>query len=172
MISLFKRWSNFRQVLSLNMKRTLSAGYWVVLLIGVGLFFIVCLINYFNESEDRMGATGVWVLVTIPALLMAIYLGMNAVLQECESRTLEVIFASSTSRYTIWLSRMGAVYLSTMSIVVLLCVLSFVFITDFPVFLYIVNVFFPLFFSNDAAVLLICARAHFLYCSCVIDVVG
>ena len=148
------RFRNFTQLLSLNMKRTLSAGYYVVLLIAVAVFAIVCLINYFGQGEEKMTANGVWYLITLCPTAVAVFLGMSAVIQEGESRTLEVLFASSTSRYSIWLSRMGTIYLATAGVVVLLAVLSFIFIADFPLLPYVLNALFPLVMFANLALLL------------------
>ena len=145
---------NFYEILSLNMKRTLSAGYYVVLAVGVGIFVVVCLINYFNDSDDRMTSNGIWILITMFPSAVAVFLGMSTIIQEGESRTLEVLFASSTSRYAIWFSRMGTVYLATGGVVVLLSVLSFIFIADFPFLLYIFNALFPLLWFTNLALLL------------------
>jgi hypothetical protein len=82
----------------------------VVWFLGAMLLYIgiVYTVNYTIESDDRMGLHEIYIMVmTMPLLVLALYLNMQVVITEKEQRTLEVMFTTAGSRYKVWLLRLG-----------------------------------------------------------------
>lgn len=83
----------------------------------IGLMYAV---NYQLPTRERMEPEDVYIIImTMPLLVLAVYLNMQAIVTEKEQRTLEVMFTTAGSRYKVWLLRLGTLN-------ILLCLLTFV----------------------------------------------
>jgi hypothetical protein len=87
--------------------------------------------------------------LTPPLMLLAIYLGMSAFAFEIDERTIEGVFTVSGSRYRPWLVRIATVVAFLIAGDLLLAVLTWVFLLDFPVLSVAANALVPvlLYFS-------------------------
>ena len=94
---------------------------------GVLLYVVVSyFINYNQQLNDRLTQRGILVvLVEIPLLVLTIFLNMQLVGAEKDSRTLELLFTMSGSRYKVWLLRLGTINGLLFGFAILLSLVAF-----------------------------------------------
>jgi ABC-type transport system involved in multi-copper enzyme maturation permease subunit len=154
------RIGSWLQLFRLCLKVTFSTRYWFLLVGGLVYFVIIWLMNAFGDG-DPYGPMDVQnMILAMPGVFLAILLGMQLVLQERETGTIEVMFAISRSRYRIWLLKALTVYIAIFILQVMLAVLTYVFITDFPFLPVLLNSMVPaLFFGNLTVLFSIVTRS-------------
>ena len=159
MTTVRNRLGSWLQLFRLCLKVTFSTRYWFLLVGGFVYFVIVWLMNAFGDGE--MGPTGVLNgMLALPGVFIAVLLGMNLVLQERETGTIEVMFAISRSRYRVWILKALTVYIAIFILHLMLAVLTFVFITDFSFFSVLLNSMVPaLLFGNLTVLLSVATRS-------------
>jgi len=136
------------QLFRLCLKVTFSTRYWFLLVGGLVYFVIVWLIHAFGD-EPYTPLEVLNMILTPPGVFLSILLGMQLVLQERETGTIEVMFAISRSRYRVWLLKALTVYIAIFVLHLMLAGLTWVFITDFAFWPVLLNSMVPaLLFGN------------------------
>ncbi|MBI4550738.1 MAG: hypothetical protein HY710_00575 [Candidatus Latescibacteria bacterium] len=75
------------------------------ILLYLGILYAV---NYRLAMNDRMDLETIYLMVmTMPLLVLTLYLHMQVIITEKEQRTLEVMFTTAGSRHKVWLVRLG-----------------------------------------------------------------
>jgi ABC-type transport system involved in multi-copper enzyme maturation permease subunit len=148
------------QLFRLCLKVTFSTRYWFLLVGGLVYFVILWLLNAFGDG-DPYGPTDVLNgILAAPGVFLAILLGMQLVLQERETGTIEVMFAISRSRYRVWLLKSLTVYIAIFVLLLMLSVLTYITITDFPFLPVLLNSMVPaLVFGNLTVLFSIVTRS-------------
>jgi len=154
-ISLKEHLINIYQNIKLNEKFIFSQRFFFFFA-GVLVYFIIfCVVNYFESSAERIGEEGIFIwLLSVPGIFLVFYPSMSLVTSETENRTIEMIFSTAGSRYKVWLTRMGVLYLFVAFIIFILCSLSFIFISDFPFLGYFFHSLFPPIFISSLIIML------------------
>jgi len=90
-----------------------------------------------------------FVLVELPGCVLGIYLAMDLIAKERDRHTLEVLFSTASSHYTVWTIRMLSVYFILLITLLLMSTISYFFFAEFPFFWGGLNAFLPAFlFAN------------------------
>jgi hypothetical protein len=111
------------------------------------------LFHYFAEpGEEFRGEHILNTFLSPPGLFLGILLGMQLVLQERDSRTIEVMFAISRSRFRVWVVKALTVYLAIFILLLFLAVLSHIFIAAFPFASVVLNAMVPAILFGNLAV--------------------
>jgi hypothetical protein len=85
------------------------------------------------------------VLVELPGCVLGIYLAMDLVAKERDRHTLEVLFSTASSHYTVWTIRMLSVYFVLLATLLIMSTVSYFFFAEFPFFWGGLNAFLPAF---------------------------
>ncbi len=154
------RIGSWLQLFRLCLKVTFSTRYWFLLVGGFVYFVIIWLMNAFGDG-DPYGPLDVQnMILAVPGVFLAILLGMQLVLQERETGTIEVMFAISRSRYRVWLLKALTVYIAIFILQLMLAILTYVTITDFPFLPVLLNSMIPaLLFGNMTVLFSIVTRS-------------
>ncbi len=107
----------------LCLKVTFSTRYWFLLVGGLVYFVIIWLMHAFGD-EPYTSLEVLNMILTPPGVFLSILLGMQLVLQERETGTIEVMFAISRSRYRVWLLKALTVYIAIFVLHLMLAVLT------------------------------------------------
>jgi hypothetical protein len=86
-----------------------------------------------------------FVLVELPGTVLGIYLAMDLIAKERDRHTLEVLFSTASSHYTVWTVRMLMVYFVLLVTLQVMSTISYFFFAEFPVFWGGLNAFLPAF---------------------------
>lgn len=153
-ISLKNRLINIYQNIRLSEKFIFSQRF-LFFFAGVLVYFIIfCVTNYFQSSAERISEESIFIwLLTVPGIALVFYPSMSLITSETENRTIEMIFSTAGSRYKVWLTRIGVLYLFVVFIIFILCSLSFIFISDFPFFGYFFHSLFPPIFISSLIIM-------------------
>ncbi len=92
-------------------------------------------------SVDR----ALFVLVELPGTILGVYLTMDLVAKERDRHTLEVLFSTASSHYTVWTIRMLSVYFVLLVTLLIMSTISYFFFAEFPFFWGGLNAFLPAF---------------------------
>ena len=153
-ISLKDRLINIYQYIRLNEKFIFYQRFLFFFALALVYFIIFCVWNYFESSADRMGEEDIFIwLLSVPGIALIFIPSMSLITSETENRTIEMIFSTAGSRYKVWLTRIGVLYLFVAFIIFVLCSLSFIFISDFPFFGYFFHSLFPPIFISSLIVM-------------------
>lgn len=154
------RFGSWLLLFRLCLKVTFSTRYWFLLVGGLVYFVIIWLMNAFGDNEPYGPTDVLNMILAVPGVFLAILLGMQLVLQERETGTIEVMFAISRSRYRVWLLKALTVYIAIFVLQLMLAVLTYVAITDFPFLQVLLNSMVPaLFFGNMTVLFSIVTRS-------------
>jgi hypothetical protein len=116
----------------------------------VAYFVVVYVVNYNQPMIDRMAQQDVFYwLLEFPLSALAVYLNMQLITAEKDSRTLEVMFTTAGSRYKVWLLRIGTLAVILLALSFGLSAMSFFTFTDLPIFGMGLNAFVPTFFVGN-----------------------
>jgi len=85
------------------------------------------------------------VLVELPGTVLGIYLAMDLVSKERDRHTLEVLFSTASSHYTVWAIRMLSVWFVLLATLMLMSTASYFLFAEFPFFWGALNAFLPAF---------------------------
>lgn len=86
-----------------------------------------------------------FVLVELPGTILGIYLTMDLIAKERDRHTLEVLFSTASSHYTVWTIRMLSVYFVLLVTLMIMSTISYFFFAEFPFFWGGLNAFLPAF---------------------------
>lgn len=86
-----------------------------------------------------------FVLVELPGCVLGIYLTMDLVAKERDRHTLEVLFSTASSHYTVWTIRMLSVYFVLLATLLIMSTISYFFFAEFPFIWGGLNAFLPAF---------------------------
>jgi hypothetical protein len=86
-----------------------------------------------------------FVLVELPGAVLGIYLTMDLIARERDRNTLEVLFSTASSHYTVWALRMLPIYAVLLLTLLVMSTLSYFFFAEFPFFWGGLNAFIPAF---------------------------
>ncbi|HEX9652879.1 MAG TPA: hypothetical protein VGA99_04145, partial [bacterium] len=113
----------------------------------LGYSVIAYIINYRQTILDRLTPEDVlpW-LLEFPLTILAIYLNMQLIASEKETRTLEVMFTTAGSRYKVWLLRLGTLNLVVLILALLLSLLAFFTFADIEILGTAIHGFVPTYF--------------------------
>jgi hypothetical protein len=113
----------------------------------IGLIYAI---NYQQPVYDRMEPEDVYIgVITMPLLILAVYLNMQAIVTEKEQRTLEVMFTTAGSRYKVWLLRLGTLNALLCILTFFLSILVFYTFMDYSILGMTWNTFVTLFFVGN-----------------------
>lgn len=102
-----------------------------VILLYLGILYAV---NYYVTVSDRLAPESIYLLVmTVPLVVLTLYLNMQVVITEKEQRTLEVMFTTAGSRYKVWLLRLGTLNVLLWLVSVGMSLLVFFTFADFSI---------------------------------------
>ena len=118
--------------------------------VGVlGYYAVLDAFLVFQPGEGFSVEDALNILVQIPMAVLAIYLSMDIIASERDRDTLETLFSTASSHYTIWMTRMmslhGILVLSAMA----MSSLSYVLFAEFPFILGGLNAVFPAYFMAN-----------------------
>ena len=100
----------------------------------------------FRPDEGFSVEQALLVLVEVPGSVLAIYLTMDMVAGERDKDTLEILFSTSTSHYSIWIMRLFSIYLMLVGALAVISSGAYFLFAEFPYVLGAVNAFAPAFF--------------------------
>jgi len=145
-----------------NLKVTFSARYFLLLVAGLVYFVIFWLFHYFADpGEEFRGEHILNTFLSPPGVFLGILLGMQLVLQERDSRTIEVMFAISRSRFRVWVVKALTIYLAIFILLLFLAVLSYIFIAGFPFASVLLNAMVPsILFVNLTVLISVLTRSQ------------
>ncbi len=86
-----------------------------------------------------------FVLVELPGTVLGVYLAMDLIAKERDRHTLEVLFSTASSHYTVWTIRMLSVYFVLLVTLLVMSVASYFLFAEFPFFWGGLNAFLPAF---------------------------
>ena len=106
---------------------------WFIAVI-LAYFTFVYVVNYRQPVIERLTQDDILPsLLTIPLIVLAVFLNMQLISSEKAKRTLEVLFTSAGSRYKVWLLRVGTLNLLLLLIAVMLSNLAFFTIAEITI---------------------------------------
>jgi hypothetical protein len=130
----------------LELRRS-TGGKAIYLAVGCVVWFIIIALWNALAADVPMEGTGVQnSVLTLPLVLLVVFLGSQVVASDQDNRSLEVVLALPWGRVAIWLTRLAVAVLFAWAIGGLLALLSWVFIAGFSVAGVWAATFFPLLF--------------------------
>jgi len=134
-------------LIKLNTK-VLFSNKFLYFLIGIFLYFgVVCTINYFTDPGDYIKGEHIYIAVLlVPMIILTVFLSALIVPSEIESNTIESLFSVSGSIYKVWIIKIVVMYISLSLLLLILEILSYFMIADFPILKNFVMSLFPLYF--------------------------
>ena len=85
------------------------------------------------------------VLVELPGCVLGIYLAMDLIAKERDRHTLEVLFSTASSHYTVWTIRMLSVYFVLLVTLLVMSTIGYFFFAEYPFIWGGLNAFLPAF---------------------------
>ncbi|MFC1724393.1 hypothetical protein ACFL4T_02110 [candidate division KSB1 bacterium] len=131
----------------LNIKLLFTNKFFYFIL-GIILYFgFVCTINYFSDPGDSMPGYAIYIaLIFIPMSVLTVFLSAYMLPGEMENNTLESLFSISGSIYKVWIIKISVMYIAISIMILILEILSYFMIADFPFFYTFFMSLFPLYF--------------------------
>lgn len=106
--------------------------------------------NYQNPVHDRLDMDDIYIsLLTMPLMVLALYLNMQVIVSEKEQRTLEVMFTTAGSRHKVWLLRLGSLSILLFILTLFVSLLAFFTFADFPIIGMACNVYATVFLVGN-----------------------
>jgi len=99
----------------------------------------------FRPGEGFSAGRALHVLVEIPGTVLAIYLAMDIVARERDRNSLEILFSTSTSHYSIWIFRLISIYAVLLLTLMVQSTLAYFLFAEFPFVWGGLNAFVPAF---------------------------
>lgn len=123
-----------------------------LLFMAGGIFVYYAMLYAFAVYDPGGGFTveeALIVLVELPGTILGIYLTMDLIAKERDRNTLEVLFSTASSHYTVWTIRMLSVYSVLLVTLMIMSTISYFFFAEFPFVWGGLNAFLPAFlFAN------------------------
>lgn len=111
---------------------------------GIFVYYgVLYALAIFKPGEGFSIQQALHVLVEIPGSVLGIYLTMDLVAGERDRNTLEILFSTSASHYSIWGFRMLSVYIILGLSMISMSTISFFLFAEFPFIRGAVNAFLP-----------------------------
>ncbi|MBT5875278.1 MAG: hypothetical protein HOH43_17800 [Candidatus Latescibacteria bacterium] len=118
---------------------------------GILLYIgIIYAMNYQQTVRDRLDYEDLYmVLMTMPLLILTVYVNMQVIVNEKDQGTLEVMFTTAGSRYKVWLLRLGALNVLLFFVTLALSAVVFFTFADFSILGMACNVFATIFLVGN-----------------------
>lgn len=119
-----------------------------LLFMSVGILVYYAILYAFAVYQPGSGFSvdqALFILVELPGTILGIYLTMDLVAKERDRHTLEVLFSTASSHYTVWTIRMLSVYFVLLVTLLIMSTISYFFFAEFPFFWGGLNAFLPAF---------------------------
>jgi len=113
---------------------------------GILVYYaIIYAFAVYNPGGGLTVEAALLVLVELPGTVLGIYLAMDLIAKERDRNTLEVLFSTASSHYTVWTVRMLSVYSVLLGTLMIMSVISYFFFAEFPFVWGGLNAFLPAF---------------------------
>jgi len=113
---------------------------------GILLYYAILYAFATYEPNSGFGVDeALFVLVELPGTILGIYLAMDMIAKERDRHTLEVLFSTASSHYTVWIIRLLSVYFVMLVTLLIMSTISYFFFAEFPFFWGGLNAFLPAF---------------------------
>lgn len=119
-----------------------------LLFMAIGLLAFYVILYAFAVYQPNSGLSvddALFVLVELPGTILGIYLTMDLIAKERDQHTLEVLFSTASSHYTVWSVRMLSVYFVLLGTLMIMSTISYYFFAEFPYVWGGLNAFLPAF---------------------------
>ena len=119
-----------------------------LLFMALGLFAFYAILYAFAVYEPNSGLgvdDALFILVELPGAVLGIYLAMDLIAKERDRHTLEVLFSTASSHYTVWTVRMLSVYVVLLVTLMIMSTIAYYFFAEFPYVWGGLNAFIPAF---------------------------
>jgi len=119
-----------------------------LLFMALGILAYYSILYAFAVYQPGSGFSvdsALFVLVELPGTILGIYLTMDLIAKERDRHTLEVLFSTASSHYTVWTIRMLSVYFVLLVTLMIMSTISYFFFAEFPFFWGGLNAFLPAF---------------------------
>ena len=119
-----------------------------LLFMALGLLAFYAILYTFVVYQPNSGLgvdQALFVLVELPGTILGIYLTMDLIAKERDRHTLEVLFSTASSHYTVWAVRMFSVYVVLLATLMIMSTISYYFFAEFPYVWGGLNAFLPAF---------------------------
>jgi len=119
-----------------------------LLFMSAGILAYYAILYAFAVYQPGSGFSvdeALFVLVELPGTVLGIYLTMDLVAKERDRHTLEVLFSTASSHYTVWTIRMLSVYFALLVTLLIMSTISYFFFAEFPFVWGGLNAFLPAF---------------------------
>lgn len=122
----------------------------VFMCLGIAIYYgLLYSLAVWRPSDGFSVGQALHILIEAPGTVLAIYLTMDLVAGERDRDTLEILFSTSTSHYTTWGIRLGAVYVLLFFTILMMSIFSYFFFAEFPYLWGGINAFLPAFFIGS-----------------------
>ncbi len=114
--------------------------------LGLLAFYAILYAFAVNQPGSGFGVDdALLVLVELPGTILGIYLTMDLIAKERDRHTLEVLFSTASSHYTVWGVRLLSVYFVLLSTLMIMSTIAYYFFAEFPYVWGGLNAFLPAF---------------------------
>lgn len=114
--------------------------------LGILAYYAILYAFATYDPDDGFGVEdALFVLVELPGCVLGIYLAMDLVAKERDRNTLEVLFSTASSHYTVWTIRMLMVYFVLLVTLLAMSTIAYFFFAEFPFIWGGLNAFLPAF---------------------------
>jgi F0F1-type ATP synthase assembly protein I len=119
-----------------------------LLFMSLGILAYYAILYTFAVYQPNSGFSvdsALFVLVELPGAVLGIYLAMDLIAKERDRHTLEVLFSTASSHYTVWTIRMLSVHFVLLVTLLIMSTISYFFFAEFPFIWGGLNAFLPAF---------------------------
>ena len=113
---------------------------------GIAAYYAILYAFAVYQPNSGFGVEdALFVLVELPGTVMGVYLAMYLIAKERDLHTLEVLFSTASSHYTVWTIRLLSVYFVLLVTLLIMSAASYFLFAEFPFFWGGLNAFLPAF---------------------------
>lgn len=114
------------------------------MVLGILTFYgILYIFAVYQPNSGLAVADALFILVELPGTVLGIYLAMDLIARERDQHTLEVLFSTASSHYTVWSMRMLSVYVVLLVTLMIMSTIAYYFFAEFPYIWGGLNAFLP-----------------------------
>jgi hypothetical protein len=116
------------------------------MVVGIAAYYAILYTFAVYQPNSGFGVDdALLVLVELPGTVLGVYLAMDLIAKERDRHTLEVLFSTASSHYTVWTIRMLSVYFVLLLTLLTMSAASYFLFAEFPFFWGGLNAFLPAF---------------------------
>ncbi len=113
---------------------------------GIAVYYAILYAFAVYQPNSGFGVEdALLILVELPGTVLGVYLAMDLIAKERDRHTLEVLFSTASSHYTVWTIRMLSVYFVLLATLLIMSAAAYFLFAEFPFFWGGLNAFLPAF---------------------------